>query len=299
MSLNIKKTVKKIIQLSGYDIALHRVAQSKNNKKPVAFIHIPKCGGVSIDTALRAQLAQVGERKITRKPLIASSLLSYDKALHSLEDKCDFSEHHNQELQRILSYHLNLNWQYVSGHLPVNSKMLSHFSPQYSFITVLRDPIQRFISNYLFNKQTNTMAIMPPNSLENLTTDSLIAEAREILNSRRGWQMANTTTQFLTGRYPKDLAEAKSMQGEVAANLAKFEVIGFLDDLAKFEQDCLTLTGKQIRVEQRNVTSKLTSPAQVEVQNTLKTFFNEPETLKKLNELCQVEMSNYLTIKEK
>ena len=77
----IKKTIKKIIQKTGYDVVFHRVASSNKNTKQVAFIHIPKCGGVSIDTALRAQLAQIGERKIKRKPLIASSLLSFEKEI--------------------------------------------------------------------------------------------------------------------------------------------------------------------------------------------------------------------------
>jgi hypothetical protein len=298
MSLNIKKVLKKIIQKTGYDITLHRVASSKNTNKAVAFIHIPKCGGVSIDTALRAQLANVGERKIIRKPLIASSLLSFEKELTSIENKCDFSEHHNQELQRILTYHLNLNWKYVSGHLPVNNKILNHFTPQYSFITVLRNPVERFISNYIFNKQSNTMAIMPPNNFENVTKDKLISEAKEILNNRRGWQMANTSTLFITGRYPKDLADAQSMQREVAANLAKFEVVGFLDDLANFEIECLALTEEYPNIQQRNITKKLATAEQVEVQHTLKSFFNEKPNLMKINELCQFELKNYLTAKE-
>jgi hypothetical protein len=52
-----------------------------------------------------------------------------------------------------------------------------------------------------------------------------------------------------------------------------------------------------MKIEQRNVTEKLASPEQVKVQNTLKAFFNEPNTLKKLNELCRVEMDNYQSIK--
>lgn len=299
MNSQIKKILKQLTNKAGYEFSLHRISSTEvdENNKNVAFIHIPKCGGVSVDTALRIKLAQLNERKIKRKPLIASSLLNFDKELTSLNDKCDFSEHHNIELQRILTYHLNLNWRYVSGHLPINNKILNHFNSHYNFITVLRNPVERFISNYIFNKQTNTMAIMPPNCLNNLTTDELITEAKELLDSRRGWQMANTPSLFLTGRYPKDHNDALTMQNEVADNLAKFEVVGFLDNLAKFEKDILELTHQKIDIQAKNVTKDIATADEKERQNTLKTFFNEPSVLKKLNKLCEVELDNYLRIK--
>ena len=293
--LSPKKLIKRLLTSQGYEASLHRITKTPYTGQKVAFIHIAKCGGSSVDFALRTALAAPGQRRIDKPSTIASSMATFDGDIKTLADNCKFSEHHAQHLHKILGYYLEQNWQYISGHVTINKELIERFKHEYGFITILRDPVKRFISNYTFNKITNKKSIMLPNSL---TTDNIIQEAKEILNSKRGWQMANSPTMYLTGRYPTDKADAKAMQQEVASNLAQFKVIGFLDNLDKFSNDCQKLTGREIDIGQRNTTEKLNRPEQSKVKLLLKEFFNDKETKILINELCQFEMENYLKAQE-
>jgi|GEM_PF-1083447 len=293
--LSPKNFIKRLLASQGYEASLHRIANTPYTGQKVAFIHIAKCGGSSVDFALRSALASSGQRRIDKPATIVSSMATFEGEINTLEGNCKFSEHHAQHLHKILGYYLEQHWQYISGHVTINKELLERFKQEYAFITILRDPVQRFISNYTFNKLTNKKAIMLPNSLN---TDNVIAEAKEILNSQRGWQMANSPTMYLTGRYPKDEEDAKVMQQEVANNLAQFKVVGFLDKLDKFAKDCQKLTGRDIDIGQRNTTEKLNSAEQQKVKALLKEFFNDKETKTLVNKLCQFESENYLRAKE-
>jgi hypothetical protein len=286
---------KKFIASQGYELNLHRVAKVPYTGPKIAFIHIAKCGGISVDTALRLALATNGQRRIDRDTIIASSIASFGGSINSLESSYKFSEYHAQHLSKILTYYLQENWHYVSGHITINSKIIERFQNEYSFITILRDPVKRFISNYTFNKLTNTKAIMLPN---NLDTDNIVQEAKSILLSRRGWQMANSPTMYLTGRYPINESDAVNMQQEVASNLSKFKVIGFLDNLDKFSDECQELTGQKIDIGHRNTTVQLNTSEQIKVKTQLQEFFHEKETIKLVNKLCKFEMENYRKVRD-
>ncbi len=288
--LSPKKILKRLLTSQGYEANLHRIAKMPYTGQKIAFIHIAKCGGSSVDFALRTALASPGQPRIDRPATIASSMATFNGEINNLKDNCKFSEHHAEHLHKILGYYLEQNWQYISGHVTINKELIERFKEEYAFITILRDPVKRFISNYTFNKLTNKKAIMLPNSLN---TDNVIQEAKEILNSKRGWQMANSPTMYLTGRYPTDAADAQTMQSEVASNLAQFKVVGFLDNLDKFASDCQKLTGRNINIGQRNTTEKLNSPEEQKVKGLLKEFFNDKETKALVNKLCQFEMENY------
>jgi hypothetical protein len=66
---------------------------------------------------------------------------------------------------------------------------------------VLRDPVERFISNFIFNKMTNATRLLMPN---NLSFDNLEKEVHGVLTSDRGLQLASVLSMMITGRYPFD-----------------------------------------------------------------------------------------------
>lgn len=290
------QSIKKLLRRhAGLNIKLEPVAKTDTTQK-VAFIHIAKCGGISIDNALRSALASPNDKRLCRQTSIAASLANFDGFTDSLAGCCDFSEHHLSQLQGILDYFSASNQHYISGHWAVNSQILATHSAERDFITVLRDPISRLKSNYIFNKLSNSLAVMPPS---NLNTDHVIAEAKEIIFGRRGWQMANTQSAFITGRYAEDEDDAKTHQEAFANNLRQFKLVGFLDELTDFKDKFKLIYGEQLNIKQRNATSRLVNNKKQAMLDELHQFFDDKKTKQHLSNICKTEMDNYLRAKER
>lgn len=293
MRKNLSKLFKKLTNSLGLDITINRISTDAKHTK-VMFVHVPKCGGISIDRALRQALAKPNEAKIRRKPMLASSLYHFEGNLGSIDGQSEFSEFHAKNVQDILTYHLNLKWNYVSGHTPVNKKLLEHYSSEYKFVTLLRNPIDRFISNYIFNKVSNdTNFMLPAKGTCKLDKASIWTEAGDIINSTRGWHLAHTMSLFVTGRYPKDEQDAADMQEEVLSNLKQFAVVGFLDDMSNFEKQLGDLIGSSISIRQHNKTSDFKSDEEQFVQSCLKEYFAQEEVLNKLQSICKTELETF------
>mgnify|MGYP003640409963 CR=1 FL=1 len=292
----MKKNIKHLINYLGYDLKLHRIGKVQSNQSKLAFVHVPKSGGISIDLAMREQFAKAGQPRFSREGVIAMSLATFEQDISNLDNIAQFSDHHAKQLNGLLAYHLAQNWQYISGHVCTNQHILKKFSNHYNFITVLREPVSRFISNYTYNKLTNSLPIMAPN---NLSTDNLIAEVDSILEHRRGWQMANVMSMCITGRFAKNENDAEDMQDEFYKNLENYKVVGFLDNLDDFSQQIKTLTNKQINIGSHNTTNSFLDEQKQHVKSTLQNYFNEPAVTTKLKHLCRFDIQNYQRAKEK
>jgi hypothetical protein len=292
----MKQNIKHLINRLGYDVKLHRVGKAQKNQAKFAFVHVPKSGGISIDLAMREQLAKPGEARFNREGAIEMSLATFGQGINDLDSIAQFSDHHAQQLNGLLAYHLAQNWQYISGHVSTNQYIIKSFAQQYYFITVLREPVSRFISNYIYNKLTNSLPIMAPN---NLNSDNLIAEVDHILAHRRGWQMANVMSMCITGRFAKDVADAQKIQSEFADNLAAYKVVGFLDNLDSFSKQIKQLSNKQINIGNHNTTDSFLDEKKQHVKSTLQNYFNEPNIKVQLEHLCRFDIENYQRAKEK
>ncbi|KAF7775476.1 hypothetical protein PCIT_a1676 [Pseudoalteromonas citrea] len=284
--------LKKFVKTTFNQFGLHPTLAKITNKPletNTAFIHIAKCGGISIDNALRQQLATPNCSRLCRDTSIAASIAGFNKPLVTINDSCDFAAHHLKQLQGTLDYFLSLQRPYVSGHWGANETLLSKYK-HVRFITMLREPSSRLRSNYIFNKLTNTSAIMPPN---NLHTDNIIAEANELLFGIRGWQMANTQTAFICGRYPKDSQDAHQLTPQFAKNIAKFELVGVLEELRAFEAKFQRIFNRTLDIKSRNNTQSLVTPENLQVQTTLTDYFDQPKIKRHIAQLCEAELRKY------
>lgn len=111
-------------------------------KDKICFVHVPKCGGQSIKSAIggnyNSRLATV---RMKAAPSLNGSLVegrNHQKLNAYRED--------------ILRYFLSdPSLGLVMGHYPCRRETLSFFSAEWKFVTILRNPVDRFISHYLYN----------------------------------------------------------------------------------------------------------------------------------------------------
>ena len=220
---------------------LRSAAVEKLHPQRVVFHHVPKCGGTSVARALRKRylLSQATiDPEASFRALEAFSGGQDRQAL--LVDVLDLRE-------QMLLYHLFDDVHCVSSHVRFSQPAYERFGARYKFVTILREPVSRFLSNYTwsYGKPQAHARIEEP--------------FREFLKTNRAKRLGSTYVEFFCG-LPKsaDVRSAESIEAAVA-NLAKFDVVGRLDDLPDFEQQINRALGIRLKVGHENRTTKRTA----------------------------------------
>lgn len=200
----------------------------------VVFHHVPKCGGTSVGRALRMKYILSEETVLPQQSFAAYSAFAHatDRE-QALIDVLDLRE-------QMFLYLLYKDVRCVSLHVRFSEAAYANFADSYKFITILRDPVDRFISHYMWNRAHREAA-------------GYIAEELEaFLDTPRAARMGATYVEYFCG-LPKavDITTAPAIDAAIQ-NLARFAVVGRLDDLPKFGADLAMATGKRIKIGHEN-----------------------------------------------
>ncbi len=251
----------------------------------VAFIHIPKCAGTAVDDAIRRELGRPHEPRVNDAAARRAARLMIGG-----NDSARFAEGTPAYRRYLLAYHLCRGWRFISGHLPVNTDLLQEFRDQVAFVTVLREPVERWKSHYLFDKLTNREPLLQPCRTSSLSPGD---ELRRVLDSPLGRHLASVPTMFLAGRFPGDRDDAASLAGDVQRNLRLFAVVGFTDAMEHFEQDFHRAVGVRIRIGRKNETAAGLGPADEPLYREVVERLKQPDITAAIEQLCAVEIEIY------
>jgi hypothetical protein len=240
--------------------------------KRVVFHHVPKCGGTSVARALRMKylLSQVTIKPEASYRALAA-FTNRDDVEQLMVDVLDLRE-------QMLLYWLYEDVRCVSAHVRFSPIAYSQFADKYKFITILRDPVDRFISNYFW------IAGKPEEH------PFLDGDFESFLATPRARRMGASYVEYYCGLDKSaDLISKKSIDAALA-NLDKFDIVGRLDRLPEFERQIKDVLGVRLKIGHEN---KMRQPRSV------KRKMITPELREKAQELCAPDLVVWNFVKDK
>ncbi|MCU7556111.1 sulfotransferase family 2 domain-containing protein [Alteromonas sp. ASW11-19] len=233
----------------------------------VFFCHVPKCAGVSLSKAIFSALYPA-----LFKASRFSGHIDLTASRHS-EALLDVDMMTAREVQLIT--HLSDKYRvYTNGHCIARPDVVSKFYKQWHFVTVLRDPVERFVSEYVYNR------------FKTSTWQKLDTGIDSYLASPSAQTSATTYARYFSG-----IAQPEAIQNdpETAArlaidNLQRFSVCGTLSNMPRWQESFNQTFHTRIHIGNRN--SSPNKQAYTEITG-------DAALLAQIKELCHTDQRIY------
>lgn len=225
---------------------------------PVVFHHVPKCAGTSVSRALRFRYA-LSQQSI-------ASIATVDVLKLRAGHKSWSQERHAAEVRQLrldlLHYFMWQGHAFIGGHVPFSRAAYQQYCGRYRFITVLREPEQRFVSHYFFNLNRDHHA-------------KITLPLDEYLETEDARRAASVYSEYFSSNSSPD---------EAIRNLALFDLIGFVDQLDDFRMALKHTLGVTIPASRQRAATVPTSERMAEFS---------PSVRARITELCATDRRIY------
>lgn len=218
---------------------LLRSAPGRAPKHPSLFFHLPKCGGTSLSEAMYATVPlthRIGviDALSTRR---ATSILHFDaddlETCHEDGEngQLTFDTREGQLLQ-----HMAWDTMLIHGHVLWSEKAWRHFGHRYKYVTLMRDPMARMMSNFGMAQRNGVV------------TEDLDS----YLSSPMARRQAQVYLRYLCGRNDISQDDVPDALALATSRLTQFALIGFLDQTDAFISAYRDMFGVKLRLPRLN-----------------------------------------------
>ena len=244
-----------------------RLNQMSGDAPRIFFCHVPKCAGVAI-TAQIWQSVFDGHNVSTfnvdlNGSLRASKLFSMDRM---------------KVRELILAYNLAIPQNHFgTGHVSCRPDLVENFMDEWNFITILRNPVDRWISEYVYNTYKKSDWAKNTLSIE------------EYVESERGRITAISFVRYFSSM-PENYAEnLDEFVDEAIMNLGRFSVLGTVENLDRWCEKFRERYKKTISIPPKNISPNVEVAAKIR---------SNPSLMKKIQRLCEPDTRIYQIITE-
>lgn len=199
------------------------------------FHHVPKCGGTSVGRALR------------KRYILSQGTVKPDESFRAFET---FSGRHDHEQmlidvaalrEQMLLYLLHDDIRGVALHVPFSHAAHTRFAPRYKFLTILREPVSRFVSHYFWSHRK-------PDDHARIDADF-----ETFLGTERARRMGASYVEYYAGAPTAPaLADPALIEAAICNLRDRFDLVGRLDDLPGFEAGVKEHLQVRIRIGHEN-----------------------------------------------
>lgn len=239
---------------------------------PVVFHHVPKCGGTSVGRALRKRymLSQATVVPESSFRAFADFSRRTDRR-QMLIDVLDLRE-------QMLLYLLHENVRCVSAHVRFSRPAHALFCGRYAFVTLLREPVTRFISHYFWSHAK-------PGAHARIDE-----ELAAFLDTPRAARLGAVYVEYFSG-LPREVDITSPVAiASAIANLQLLDVVGRIDDLHSFRRALKARLGANLRIGHEN---KMRQPIR------RKEEIVTPDLRRRVEALCRPDLTVWKAVVER